>query len=137
MLHKYTLVPKGPIKNGTCEYSLDPKSGKVTFALKAKVKVLFFSKTIEQAGTTTVDAKQFLSANAKPGKTLVFGGLHVTIKSVTGQVAICELRYEDAKMKASGTAVLDLSQEYAVLKSLDAKGRAKGMDIPVILQKVK
>lgn len=124
----YTILPKGKVKGGVADYTLDTDQKSIHWHAKVQVGFLFVTKTEEKEGNYPIDPNIL--------KSLVFQKVGDVV-----QVATCYFNATDVQpgvAKASfsvegqpitGTALFDTEEEYLKLDSLTAKVTVYGMDL--------
>lgn len=131
---KLAIAPKGIIKEGFIQYSVDTVSGLIDWASHVVVGLFMFNKTFDNSGSVKLDPKSFLSATWAAGMKFTMGPVTISVVSISpDKVATCQIKVYDAgnQIDESGAAYFDLSQTYISVKSLRLAGTIQGYDVNV------
>ena len=122
----FKIIPQGHINSGSANYIYDPMTELLQWAFNLNVSVFFFSENVSKTGQHTVDSTQVLSSNFIAGAHLDIAPLHLVVVSTSPTEAMCDVTVDGQQV--SGTATLDISQEYISLKAINATGTYDGID---------
>lgn len=132
-IEKYKINGSGLLEGGNIEYKVDLDSGVVTCDGSVKVGVGFFAKTEPILASYTIPPSDLLSPAASAvGKVVDIGPAHMTVTHVDGNVATVSVVLDGL---GTGTACLDISNQYLKLISMNANLKYSGVSVTASLQR--
>lgn len=121
------------IQHGYLNYTLNTNTGQFHYQGEIVAKKFFFTKVVPLEGTEQVDPELLRSHNVKVGKVVDLPPFRLEVKKLGKTYegkseAFCDLEL-GGEFQFTGTALLDISEEFLAIKSLRAKGTVYGYEV--------
>jgi hypothetical protein len=131
---KFIVISQGLIEGGTAQFEIDPITGRGTYGSDIKAGEYGFNFDYPAYGVLNFPPSILLGKTAVPGLGLSFNGLTAQISFIDDKrIATAAVELVSSTMNLSGSALIDCSSEYIVIRSVSMTGNANGYDVTVEL----
>lgn len=127
------VVSHGLIESGQVSFSADEVTGMIDEAHSIVVGVSVFNQTIASSEELKIDPALLRSLSIKSGMKWIIGGVTISVSAISLEHAQLNIAVVSPDVNMTGTAWLDLTQQFIKISSVVLNGVADGQTVTLEL----